>query len=71
MLNYPRLAAARRLLAPGAVRAGPGGHEVQGTHGLYRVLPEGGRLRCTCLFEARHQGSRGPCTHALAVQLLG
>jgi hypothetical protein len=58
------------LLAEGAVRRGDGMHLVQGEHGLYRVTPHEGRLQCTCLFEAKFQGSRGPCKHALAVQLL-
>lgn len=69
-LNYPRLKAARQLLADGAVRPGQGFHLVQGEHGVYRVTPHEGRLQCTCLFEAKYQGSRGPCKHALAVQLL-
>jgi hypothetical protein len=69
-LNYPRLQAAQQLLAEGAVRRGDGMHLVQGEHGLYRVTPHEGRLQCTCLFEAKFQGSRGPCKHALAVQLL-
>lgn len=69
-LNYPRLKAARQLLADGAVQRGAGFHLVQGEHGVYRVAPHEGRLQCTCLFEAKYQGSRGPCKHALAVQLM-
>ena len=69
-LNYPRLKAAQQLLADGAVRRGDGFHLVQGDNGLYRVTPHEGRLQCTCFFEAKYQGSRGPCKHALAVQLM-
>jgi hypothetical protein len=69
-LNYPRLKAAKQLLVDGSVRRGDGHHVVQGEHGVYRVAPHEGRLRCTCFFEAKYQGSRGPCKHALAVQLL-
>ncbi len=68
--NYPRLEAARALLAGGAVRAENGRHRVQGTHDVYWVTAHQGRLQCTCVFEAKYQGSRGPCKHALAVQLL-
>jgi hypothetical protein len=69
-LNYPRLKAAQALLAAGAVSRHADGWRVQGTHGVYQVRERPQRLQCTCLFEAKHQGSRGPCKHALAVQLL-
>ena len=67
--NYPRLEAAKALLDQGAVRSDGDAHEVRGDHGVYWVRPHQGRLQCTCVFEAKYQGSRGPCKHALAVQL--
>jgi hypothetical protein len=69
--NYPRLEAAKALLDQGAVRSDGDAHEVRGDHGVYWVRPHQGRLQCTCVFEAKYQGSRGPCKHALAVQLFG
>lgn len=69
-LNYPRLKAAKQLLADGAVRSVDGGHVVQGEHGIYRVTPHEGRWQCTCHFELKYRGHRGPCKHALAVQLM-
>jgi hypothetical protein len=64
-----RLDSARALLASGAVSPVEGGWWVRGGHGLYRLTRKAGRLQCTCEFEARHRGARGPCRHALAVQL--
>ncbi|MGM9424702.1 SWIM zinc finger family protein [Hydrogenophaga sp. MI9] len=67
--NYPRLEGARALLVSGAVTTDGPGWTVQGEHGRYFLRRVAGRLQCTCLFEAKYQGSRGPCKHALAVQL--
>jgi hypothetical protein len=68
-LNYPRLKAARQLLTEGAVQQHQNYYLVRGEHDLYQVRPDAGRLRCTCMFETKYQGSRGPCKHALAVQI--
>lgn len=68
----PRLKAAKKLLAAGAVRiegrqpviafvkSGEVEHRVQ-------LLDEGSK--CTCPWYAKHKGERGPCKHVLAVQL--
>lgn len=68
--NYPRLEAAKALARGGAVTRVDGRHRVQGEHGVYWVAGNNGRLQCTCVFEAKYRGSRGPCKHALAVQLV-
>jgi hypothetical protein len=68
--NYPRLEAAKALAEAGAVTLVGRRHRVQGEHGVYWVEPHEGRLQCTCTFEAKYRGSRGPCKHALAVQLV-
>jgi hypothetical protein len=67
--DNPRLVSARRLVAENQVesvgprwRVGVGAHE-------HWVTPTTDRLSCTCAWEARHAGSRGPCAHALAVQI--
>jgi hypothetical protein len=67
--NYPRLEAAKKLVADGAVSTQADRHRVEGEHGTYWVVPHQGRLQCTCLFEAKYSGTRGPCKHALAVHL--
>jgi hypothetical protein len=67
----PRLAAARRLVADGAIRldgalawVGPGDHG-------HVVRADGdGRLSCTCAWWARYRGGRGPCRHVLAVRMV-
>ncbi|GAB6900778.1 SWIM zinc finger family protein [Kineosporia succinea] len=69
----PRHGAARALVASGAVSVGrnqPG--EVSalvssGDH-RHRVRLVGDRRSCTCPWFAKHQGSRGPCKHVLAVE---
>jgi hypothetical protein len=67
--DEPRLEGAKALVANGAVSVVEGGWWVRGEHGLYRLTRKAGRLQCTCEFEARHRGLRGPCKHALAVRL--
>jgi hypothetical protein len=73
--RQPRLADARRLVAEGRVRleGGADGEAVGWVSGSgveHRVsLTEAG-WACTCPWYARHRGERGPCKHALAVQLL-
>lgn len=69
--NYPRLAAARELLAGGAVRRAGSYFEVRGEeHSNWVRSGDDGALRCSCVFWAKHRGSRGPCKHILAVELL-
>ncbi len=68
--NYPRLEAAKILVRDGAVSQVDGRHRVQGEHGVHWIAPKNGRLQCTCVFEAKYRGSRGPCKHVLAVQLV-
>jgi uncharacterized Zn finger protein len=44
--------------------------EVPGSDVTHRVrLAEQGD-RCTCPWHAKHQGTRGPCKHILAVQIV-
>ena len=59
----PRLAAARKVVP----RRGPHGFEV-GEYLVHEV--PGGGLGCTCRWWAEHHGSRGPCKHVLAVELM-
>lgn len=68
----PRLGAARRLAAAGAVApAAPDRWHVQGDHAqAYDVVAEPQRLRCSCAWEAEHAGGRGPCKHVLAVLMV-
>ena len=68
--NYPRLEAARALAEAGAVTRDGAAWQVRGEHGVHRLAPRDGRLQCTCVFEAKYRGSRGPCKHVLAVQLV-
>jgi len=35
----------------------------------YRVIIDGDNARCTCVWFAKHGGSRGPCKHILAVNM--
>jgi hypothetical protein len=67
--NYPRLAAARALLASGAVE--PEGALIRvATDGHHQWVGfDGGKPRCTCHFWAKYKDSRGPCKHILAAQL--
>lgn len=70
--DNPRLAAARALVEQGAVHAVAGRDrwEVRSGDHAHWVDLDGGELRCTCLWWARHRGLRGPCKHVLAVRLL-
>lgn len=68
---HPRLADARELLARGAVsiaNASPVEAQVSSAGSVYSVREIDGELRCTCPWYAKHQGERGPCKHALAVE---
>ncbi|MFC3452453.1 SWIM zinc finger family protein [Amycolatopsis speibonae] len=63
-----RLAKARELVTAGAVRALPdGGYEITRAGSMQRVRlsPPG----CTCAWWAKHQETRGPCSHVLAARL--
>lgn len=67
--DNPRLVRARELVAEGLVtpdqgrwRVGDGAHQ-------HWVTPESERWTCTCRWEARYRGWRGPCAHVLAAQI--
>ncbi|OXM46047.1 SWIM zinc finger family protein [Amycolatopsis alba] len=63
-----RLAKARELVAAGAVRSLPGGgYEITRAGSVQRVRlsPAG----CTCAWWAKHQETRGPCSHVLAARM--
>ncbi|MCT9933488.1 SWIM zinc finger family protein [Planotetraspora sp. A-T 1434] len=64
----PRLAAARALVAAGAVRLdGAGVARVTTDGGAREVGLEAGS--CTCPWWFDHRGSRGPCKHVLAARI--
>ncbi|GHT26385.1 hypothetical protein FACS18942_03750 [Planctomycetales bacterium] len=71
----PRLLNARKLIDENKVRITLKSKErteafVQGTDAEYFVrLTEDG-AKCTCQWYAKHQGSRGPCKHILAAELV-
>jgi hypothetical protein len=67
----PRLLAAKKLLAEGAVARGPASGEylVATSGGEHRVRLSEEGSRCTCVWYAKHQGQQGPCKHVLAAQL--
>jgi hypothetical protein len=67
--NYPRLVAARALLAAGAVKPEMGHLSVKSDDHFHWVNLDAGQPRCTCYFWAKHKDSRGPCKHILAAQL--
>ncbi|WP_037311942.1 SWIM zinc finger family protein [Amycolatopsis orientalis] len=63
-----RLAKARELVAAEAVRMLPdGGYEITrgGSVQRVRLMPAG----CTCAWWAKHQETRGPCSHVLAARI--
>ncbi|PFG44147.1 hypothetical protein ATJ88_2865 [Isoptericola jiangsuensis] len=66
--DNPRLVAARRLVADGAVRATADGWTVRSrTGGPDHRVGRGGT--CTCPWYLRHPTGRGPCAHVLATGL--
>ncbi|MER5769624.1 SWIM zinc finger family protein [Streptomyces sp. NPDC001985] len=67
--HNPRLVDARRLLAAGAVALDGEFASVVSGERTYRVRQAGGTPRCTCAWWSEHQGTRGPCKHALAVRM--
>ncbi len=72
---HPRLKSARKLVENKGVRILQRTEEVieaevLGTDVTHRVRLSDAADRCTCPWHAKHQGSRGPCKHILAVQIL-
>jgi uncharacterized Zn finger protein len=66
----PRLVGARHLVESGAVERDTDAAWVRSGDERYQVrLVDGQPVSCTCPWWARHRGDRGPCKHALAVQL--
>jgi hypothetical protein len=66
---HPRLADARALIDAGAVTLSPGGAVVRTGGGRHRVTFADPHDRCTCPWWGTHQGTRGPCKHALAARM--
>lgn len=69
--DYPRLVAARSILAAGSIVRREDWWEVPSAAGTYayRISGTDGSYRCTCPWWMDNRGSRGPCKHVLAVQL--
>lgn len=67
--NYPRLVAARELVAAGAVVRDGTRLQILSEQHYHWVSFTGDKPRCTCYFWSKYQGSRGPCKHVLAAQL--
>jgi len=66
----PRLVGAHQLVESGAVDRGADAAWVRSGDERYQVrLVDGQAVSCTCPWWARHRGERGPCKHALAVQM--
>lgn len=67
---HPRLRDARALVELGAVRIeGETGYVRSGdAEHVVRRTPDGDR--CTCPWFGKHKGSRGPCKHVLAVDMV-
>lgn len=72
---HPRLAGARRLLEAGSVGAIEERDGIWSAHvaasggGVYDVRVDMEGFRCTCAWYGKHGESRGPCKHALALQM--
>ena len=72
---HPRLHKARKLVEEGAVRLTRQAEDdlegyVKSTDSEHRVLIKQGEAKCTCSWYAKHGGSRGPCSHVLAAELV-
>ena len=67
--NYPRLVAARALVAAGAVRPHGTHLQVMSDERIYFVSLDETPPRCSCPFWVKHRGGRGPCKHVLAAQI--
>ena len=68
---HPRLAAARALIASGAVRLHDGGASVRSGDAEHRVTFAAPHDVCTCPWWGKHGGTRGPCKHVLAARMAG
>jgi hypothetical protein len=68
--HNPRLVGARVLVDSGAVTTDPDGATVRSGAEVYRVRRVEDGLHCTCPWWAKYRGSRGPCKHALAVEMI-
>jgi hypothetical protein len=70
--DHPRLQAARGIVAGGGVSRFEDRWDVLAGDGtwVYRVTVSDGSYQCTCAWWYEFRGARGPCKHALAVQLL-
>jgi hypothetical protein len=69
-LNH-RLAHARALVRARAVEVGQDTARVRGGEATYQVrLDAGVPVSCSCSWWVRHHGERGPCKHALAVEMI-
>ncbi|MGN6131550.1 MAG: SWIM zinc finger family protein, partial [Nocardioidaceae bacterium] len=66
----PRLRAARRLVDEGRVRVGGAVLVVRGDDHDQHVRRTDEGLTCTCPWWARYAGTRGPCKHVLAAQMV-
>ena len=72
---HPRLKDARKLLERQGVQIVKQDRDevealVAGTGVEHRVRLSSGQARCTCPWFAKYLGTRGPCKHVLAVQIL-
>lgn len=72
---HPRLKDARQLVGDGGVRIVSSSDAqteafVAGTGTEHRVRISAEEARCTCPWYAKHRGTRGPCKHVLAVQIV-
>lgn len=70
--DHSRLQAARGIVALGGVSRVEGRWDVLAGNGtyVYRVTVRDEGYQCTCAWWHDFRGSRGPCKHALAVQLV-
>lgn len=72
---HPRLHKARKLVEEGAVRLTRQAEDdiegyVKSSDTEHRILIKQGEAKCTCSWYAKHTGSRGPCSHVLAAELV-
>lgn len=65
----PRLIGARRLVSGGSVKVDGARAVVDSDGTLYRLRLVDAGWACTCPWWTRYGGGRGPCKHALAVEL--
>jgi hypothetical protein len=70
--DHPRLQAARGIVARGGVSRLEDRWDVLAADGVYvyRVTARAGLYQCTCAWWYDFRGARGPCKHALAVELV-